>query len=162
TDELTTNLAQISSLRVSSHTSSTACSGVQKPVSEVARCLGVQALVEGSVVRSGDRVRLTVQLIDAASDQHLWAHTYDLQLSDTLTVQGELARAIAASISHTLTPQEQARLSHPRPMSPEVALLYFQGSYLLSRTDASQARDVFMQATELDPGSAESWAGLAD
>ena len=161
TDELTTNLAQISSLQVSSHTSSTACSGMQKPASQVARCLGADALVEGSVARSGDRVRITVQLIDAASDHHLWAHTYDLQLSDILTVQGELARAIAASISHTLTPQEQARLSHPRPMNPEVALLYFKGSYLLS-IDAARAKEMFTQATQIDQNSAEAWAGLAD
>jgi TolB-like protein/DNA-binding winged helix-turn-helix (wHTH) protein/Tfp pilus assembly protein PilF len=162
TDELTTNLAQIASLRVISHTSAVACSGSLKSASEIARCLGVDALVEGSVVRSGDRVRINTQLINAASDRHLWAHTYDLQLGDILTVQGELARAIAASISHTLTPQEEARLSHPHPMSPEVALLYFKGSYLLSRTDARQARDLFKQATDLDPESAESWAGLAD
>jgi len=162
TDELTTNLAQIGSLRVISHTSAVACSGKQKSASQIALCLGVDALVEGSVVRSGDRVRINTQLIHAASDRHLWAHTYDLQLSDILTVQGELARAIAASISRTLTPQEQARLSHPHPMDPEVALLYFKGSNLLSKMDARQARDMFKQATDLDPGRAESWAGLAD
>jgi len=162
TDELITNLAQISSLRVISHTSTTVFAGTHKTAPQIARELGVDALVEGSVVRSGDRVRITVQLIQAASERHLWAHTYDLQLSDVLTVQGELARAIAAAIRHTLTPQEEARLSHPHPMSPEVALLYFKGSYLLSRTDARQARDLFKQATDLDPESAESWAGLAD
>jgi len=162
TDELTTNLAQIASLRVISHTSAVACWSAHKSASEIARCLGVDALVEGSVVRSGDRVRINTQLIHAASDRHLWAHTYDLQLNDVLTVQGELARAIAASVSHTLTPQEAARLSRPHPMSPEVALLYFKASNLLARTDARQARDLFQQATELDPDSAESWAGLAD
>ena len=162
TDELITNLAQISSLRVISHTSAMAYAGTHKSAPQIARELGVDALVEGSVVRSGDRVRINTQLIHAASDRHLWAHTYDLQLSDILTVQGELARAIAASISHTLTPQEQARLSHPHPMDPEVALLYFKGSNLLSKPDARQARDIFTQATQLDPNSAESWAGLAD
>ena len=162
TDELTTNLAQISSLRVISHTSAVACGGTHKSAREIAHCLGVDALVEGSVVRSGDRVRINTQLIHAASDRHLWAHTYDLQLGDILTVQGELARAIAASISHTLTPQEEARLSHPHAMNPEVALLYFKASNLLAKPDPTQARDVFKQATDLDPGSAESWAGLAD
>lgn len=162
TDELTTNLAQIASLRVISHTSAVACGGTHKSAREIAGCLGVDALVEGSVVRSGDRVRINTQLIHAASDRHLWAHTYDLQLSDILTVQGELARAIAASISHTLTPQEEARLSHPHPMNPEVALLYFKGSYLLAKPDATQARDVFLQVTQLEPNSAEAWAGLAD
>jgi TolB-like protein/DNA-binding winged helix-turn-helix (wHTH) protein/Tfp pilus assembly protein PilF len=162
TDELTTSLAQIGSLRVISHTSAVACSGKQKPASEIARCLGVDALIEGSVVRSGDRVRINAQLIDADSDRHMWAHTYDLQLRDIITVQGELARAITASISQTLTPQEQARLSHPRPMDPEVALLYFRGSNLLSKPDPAHARDMFKQATDLDPNSAEAWAGLAD
>jgi TolB-like protein len=162
TNELTTNLAQIASLRVISHTSAAACGGTHKSAREIAGCLGVDALVEGSVVRSGDRVRINTQLIHAASDRHLWAHTYDLQLGDILTVQGELARAIAADISHTLTPQEEARLSHPRPMNPEVALLYFKASNLLAKSDATQARDIFKQATDLDPGSAESWAGLAD
>lgn len=162
TDELITNLAQIGSLRVISHTSTMAYAGTRKSAPQIARELGVDALVEGSVVRSGDRVRITVQLIQAASDRHLWAHTYDLQLSDVLTVQGELARAIAASISHTLTPQEKARLSQPHPMNPEVALLYFKGSYFLNKLDTNHAREMFEQAVRLDPNSAESWAGLAD
>ena len=140
TDELTTNLAQIRSLRVISHTSATACSSTHKTAAEIARELGVDALVEGSVVRSGDRVRITVQLIHAASDRHLWAHTYDSQLSDVLTVQREVTRAIAASISAILTPQEQARLSQPHPMNPEVAVLYFKGSYYLSKLDLDGPR----------------------
>ena len=162
TDELTTNLAQIRSVQVSSHTSSTACSSTQKTASQMARCLGVDALVEGSVVRSGDRVRLTVQLIDAASDRHLWAQTYDSQLTDIITTQREVTRAIAASISAILTPQEQARLSQPHPMNPEVADLYFKGSYYLSKLDLDRAKETFSEATRLDPKSAESWAGLAD
>jgi len=162
TDELITNLAQIGSLRVISHTSAMAYAGTHKSAPQIARELGVDALVEGSVVRSGDRVRITVQLIQAASDRHLWAHTYDLQLSDVLTVQGELARAIAAGISHTLTPREEARLSQPRPVNPEVALLYFKGSYFLTKLDTDRAKEMFEQAIRVDPNSAESWAGLAD
>ena len=140
TDELTTNLAQIRSVQVSSHTSSTACSSTQKSASQMARCLSVDALVEGSIVRSGDRVRLTVQLIDAASDRHLWAQTYDSQLTDIITTQREVTRAIAAAISAVLTPQEQARLSQPHPMNPEVADLYFKGSYYLSKLDLDRPR----------------------
>ena len=162
TDELTTNLAQINSLRVSSHTSSTACSDGKKPASQMAHCLGVDALVEGSVVKSGDRVRLTVQLIDAASDRHLWAHTYELQANDVLTAQGELAREIAQSISAVVTPKERDQLSRSHPMNPEVADLYFRGSYALTNQHAVEARDLFSQATQLDPNSAEAWAGLAD
>src|SRR5438105_7408785 len=162
TDELTTNLAQIRSVHVSSHTSSTACANTQKSASQMARCLGVDALVEGSVVRSGDRVRLTVQLIDAASDRHLWAQTYDSQLTDIITTQREVTRAIATSISAILTPQEQARLSQRHPMNPEVADLYFKASYYLSKLDLDRAKETFSEATRLDPKSAESWAGLAD
>ena len=162
TDELITNLAQISSLRVISHTSTTVFAGTHKTAPEIAHELGVDALVEGSVVRSGDRVRITVQLIQAASERHLWAHTYDLQLGDVLTVQGELARAIAAAIRHTLTPQEEARLSQPRSMNPEVALLYFKGSYFLNNLNPRRAKEMFTEATHLDPNSAESWAGLAN
>ena len=162
TDELTTNLAQIHSVHVSSHTSSTACSSTRKSASKMAGCLGVDALVEGSIVRSGDRVHLTVQLIDAASDRHLWAQTYDSQLTDIITTQREVTRAIAASISAVLTPQEQARLSQPHPMNPEVADLYFRGSYYLSKLDLDRAKETFSEATRMDPKSAEAWAGLAD
>ena len=162
TDELITNLAQIGSLRVISHTSAMAYVGTHKSAPEIAHELGVDALVEGSVVRSGNKLRITTQLIHAASDRHLWAHTYDLELGDVLTVQGEVARDISASISQTLTPQEQARLSSPHPMNPEVADLYFKGSYYLNKLDLDRAKEMFSAATQLDPNSAESWAGLAD
>ena len=162
TDELTTNLAQIASLRVSSHTSSVACSEAKKSASEMARCLGVDALVEGSVVRSGDRVRLTAQLIRGTSDSHLWSHTYEIQASDIVTAQGELAREIAESISAVVTPKEREQLSRSHPMKPEVADLYFRGSYALTNQRAVEARDLFSQATQLDPNSAEAWAGLSD
>jgi TolB-like protein/DNA-binding winged helix-turn-helix (wHTH) protein/Tfp pilus assembly protein PilF len=162
TDELITNLAQISSLRVISHTSAMAYLGTHKPAAEIARELGVDALVEGSVARSGNKVRVTAQLIYAASDRHLWAHSYDRELSDVLSVQGEVAREIVESISVRLTPQERAELSRTHPMNPEVALLYFKGSYFLSKLDAPRAREIFTEAIHLDPKSAESWAGLAD
>ena len=162
TDELITSLAQISSLRVISHTSAMAYLGTHKPAAEIARELGVDALVEGSVVRSGSKVRITAQLIHAASDRHLWAHSYDREMSDVLTVQGEVAREIAESISVRLTPLEQANLSRSHPVSPEVALLYFKGSYFLSQLDTPRAKQMFTEAIHLDPNSAESWAGLAD
>jgi TolB-like protein/DNA-binding winged helix-turn-helix (wHTH) protein/Tfp pilus assembly protein PilF len=162
TDELITNLAQISSIRVISHSSSMAYLGSHKSAPQIARELGVDALVEGSVARSGNHVRITTQLIRAASDRHLWAHTYDLELSNVLTVQGEVAREIAESISLRLTPQERSELSRSHPMNPEVALLYFKGSYLLSKLDAARAKEIFTEAIRLDPNSAECWAGLAD
>jgi TolB-like protein/Tfp pilus assembly protein PilF len=162
TDELITNLAQISSLRVISHTSAMAYLGTHKSAPQIARELGVDALVEGSVVRSGNRVRITTQLIHAASDRHLWAHSYDRELSDVLTVQGEVTREIAASISLRLTPEETVQLSRSHPVNPEVAILYFKGSYFLSKLDAPRAKEIFTEAIRLDPNSAESWAGLAD
>jgi TolB-like protein/DNA-binding winged helix-turn-helix (wHTH) protein/tetratricopeptide (TPR) repeat protein len=162
TDELITNLAQISSLRVISHTSAMAYLGTHKSAPQIARELGVDALVEGSVVRSGNRVRITTQLIQAASDHHLWAHSYDRELSDVLTVQGEVAREIAGSISLRLTPQEAVQLSRSHPVNPEVALLYFKGSYFLGKLDAPRAKKFFTEAIRLEPDSAESWAGLAD
>jgi TolB-like protein/DNA-binding winged helix-turn-helix (wHTH) protein/Tfp pilus assembly protein PilF len=162
TDELTTNLAQIASLRVSSHTSSVACSEKKKSASETARCLGVDALVEGSVVRFGDRVRITAQLIRGTSDSHLWSHTYEIEASNILNAQGELAREIAESISAVVTAKERDQLSRTHPMKPEVADLYFRGSYALTNQRAGEARDLFLKATELDPNSPEAWAGLAD
>ncbi len=162
TDELITSLAQISSLRVISRTSAMAYLGTHKPAAQIARELGVDAFVEGSVVRSGSHVRITAQLIHAASDRHLWARSYDRDLSDVLTVQGEVAREIAQSISLELTRQEKIQLSRPHPVNPEVALLCFKGSYYLSKLDAPRAKENFTKAIQLDPVSAESWAGLAD
>lgn len=162
TDELITDLAQISSLRVTSRTSVMTYLGTRKPAAQIAHELGVDALVEGSVLRSGSQVRITAQLISAASDRHLWARSYDRDLSDVLTVQSEVAREIAQNISLELTPQEKLQLSRPHPVNPEVALLCFKGSYYLSKLDASRAKESFTSAIQLDPGSAESWAGLAD
>ncbi len=162
TDELITSLAQISSLRVISRTSAMAYLGTNKSAPQIARELGVDALVEGSVVRSGSKVRVTAQLIQGASDRHLWAQSYERQLSDILTVQGEVAREIAARVSLQLTPNERAQLSRSNPVNPEVALLIFKGSYFLARLEAERAKDYFSQATQLDPNSAEAWAGLAD
>ena len=136
--------------------------GTRKPAPQIARELGVDALVEGSVIRSGSQVRITAQLIQAASDRHLWARSYDRDLSDVLTVQGEVAREIAQSISLELTPQEKIELSRPRLVNPEVALLCFKGSYYLSNLDVIRAKQSFTEAIQLDPVSAESWAGLAD
>ncbi len=162
TDVLTTDLAQISSLRVISRSSAMAYLGTHKSASQIARELGVDALVEGSVARSGNKIRITTQLIHAGSDRHLWAHTYDRELSDVLVVQDEVAHEIAGSISLRLTDKERVQLSRPNVVSPEVALLYFKGSYLLSKMEALPAKDAFQEAVRLAPDNAEAWAGLAD
>ena len=162
TDVLTTDLAQISSLRVISRSSAMAYLGTHKSASQIARDLNVDALVEGSVVRSGNKIRITTQLIHAGTDRHLWAHTYDRELSDVLVVQDQVAQEIARSISLRLTDQERVQLSRPNVVSPEVALLYFKGSYLLNKMDARAAKETFEEAVRLAPDSAEAWAGLAD
>jgi TolB-like protein/DNA-binding winged helix-turn-helix (wHTH) protein/tetratricopeptide (TPR) repeat protein len=162
TDQLITSLAQISSLHVISRTSAMAYLGTRKSSAQIARELGVDALIEGSVVRSGNKVRITAQLIHAASDRHLWARSYDRDLGDVLSVQGEVAREIADGVSLQLTSQERAELSRSRPIDPAVALLIFKGSYFLNKLDTSRAREEFTQATRLAPSSAEAWAGLAD
>ena len=162
TDELITSLAQISSLRVTSRTSTMGYQSTLKPAAQIAKELGVDALVEGSVVRSGSRVRITAQLIRVPSDRHLWAQSYDRELSDILTVQGEVARNIAESISLHLTSKEQSQLSLRKTVDPEVALLIFKGQYLLKTLELERAKAMFSQATQRDPGNAEAWAGLAD
>ncbi len=112
TDELITDLAQISALRVISRTSVMAYKGARKPLPQIARELNVDAVVEGTVLRSGDQVRITAQLIEASSDKHLWSQSYEGELRDTLALQNRVARAIADQIRINLTPQEQAALTN--------------------------------------------------
>ena len=120
TDALTTDLAKLGSLRVISRTSAMRYRGTKKGVPEIAKELSVEGVVEGSVVRSGNRVRITAQLIQAASDQHLWAETYERDLGDVLRLQGEVAQAIAQQVRAQVTPAQQARFraapsAIPRP-----------------------------------------------
>ena len=107
TDQLITDLAKVGSLRVISRTSVMRYKGTKKSLPEIARELNVNAIVEGSVIRSGQRVRVTAQLLEAPTDQHLWAETYDRDLGDVLKLQGEVADAIAQQIRAQLTPQQQ-------------------------------------------------------
>ena len=124
TEALITDLAQIGALRVISRTSAMRYKGTDKPLPQIARELNVDALVEGSVLRAGDRVRISAQLIHAATDQHLWAKSYERDLRDVLALQAEVARAVAGEVQIKLTPQEQARLTRslarliPRPRKP--------------------------------------------
>jgi TolB-like protein/DNA-binding winged helix-turn-helix (wHTH) protein len=119
TDALTTTLAQIESLRVISRTSAMRYRQTTKALPEIARELGVDAVVAGSVARSGDRVRINAQLIEAASDRHLWVRSYERAIADVLVLQGEVARTIASEIELRLTPQQETRLQNPRPVAPE-------------------------------------------
>jgi eukaryotic-like serine/threonine-protein kinase len=165
TEALITDLAKINALRVISRTSVMQYKGVQRPLPQIARELNVDAVVEGSVLRSGNRVRITAQLIHAASDEHLWAESYERDLRDVLSLQGEVARAIANEIQVKLTSQDQARLVSAHSVDPEAYQLYLKGRfYWNKRTEAGLKRGIeyFHQAIDLDPNYALAYAGIAD
>jgi TolB-like protein/DNA-binding winged helix-turn-helix (wHTH) protein/Flp pilus assembly protein TadD len=165
TDELITNLAQIRALRVVSRTSVMMYKGTRKPLAEIARELNVDAVVEGSVLRSGDQVRITAQLIQVPTDKHLWAESYQGNVSDTLAVQNQVARAIAAQIRIEVTPQEQAALKSAKKIDPEAYEAYLKGRYFWNKRTADGLRkavDYFNQAITKDPNYAAAYSGLAD
>jgi len=165
TDALITELGKLSALRVISRQSVMRYKGSQKPAHEIARELQVDALVEGSVQRSGDRVRVSANLIEASTDQHLWAEMYDRDLRDILTVQGNFAQAIAREVQVKLTPQQQLRLASASRISPEAYQLYLRGRYFMARTNEASVRKsiaYFQQAIEKDPTYAAAYAGLGN
>jgi len=165
TDELIAHLAKIRSLRVISRTSAMGYKGTHKTLSEIARDLNVDAVVEGTVLRSGDRVRITAELVQAASDRHLWADTYESPIGDVLTLQNQVASAIANEIRINLTPEEQSLLAATRPVSAEAYEDYLKGRYYWNKRSEeglSKAIDYFQLATQKDPNYALAFAGLAD
>jgi TolB-like protein/lipoprotein NlpI len=165
TDELTTDLAKISTLKVISRTSSMQFKGTKKPLQQIAKELNVDALVEGTVVRSGSRVRITAQLIDARNDRNLWAESYERDLRDVVALQSQVARAIASGIKVDLQPQEQARLATVRQVDPEAEIAYLRGRYEMdkwTREGFKEGFRYFQQAVQEDPAFAEAWAGLSD
>ena len=165
TDELITDLAQISALRVISRTSVMVYKGARKPLPQIARELNVDAVVEGTVLRSGDQVRITAQLIEASTDKHLWSQSYEGDLRDTLTLQKKVAGAIADKIRINLTPQEQAALNNVRVVNPEAYESYLKGRYFWNKRTADGlkvALAYFKQAIEEDPKYAQAYSGLAD
>ena len=164
TDELTTVLAKIGSLRVISRTSSMQYRNSHKPLAQIASELNVDAVVEGSVTRSSDRVRITAQLVDARNDRHLWAETYDRDLRDILALQSDVASAIAKQVQAQITPAETAKLSTVGQADPEAYQLYLQGLYYWDKGTeqaATNSREYFQKAIEKDPGFARAWVGLA-
>ncbi len=165
TDELITDLAQISALRVISRTSVMAYKGARKPLPQVARELNVDAVVEGTVLRAGDQVRITAQLIDASTDKHIWSQSYEGELRDTLALQDRVARAIAEQIQINLTPREQAALKSVRAVNPEAYESYLKGRYFWNKRTADGLRVAlayFNQAIEEDPNYTQAYSGLAD
>src|SRR5262249_51217663 len=143
TDALITDLAQISSLRVISRTSTMRYKGSRKPLPEIAKDLNVDGIVEGAVVRSGERVRVDAQLIEASTDRHFWARTYERSLGDVIALQSEVARAIANEIQVQLTPQEQIRLARTQSVDPQAYEFYLRGRYFWNkRTEASVQKSI--------------------
>jgi TolB-like protein/DNA-binding winged helix-turn-helix (wHTH) protein/Flp pilus assembly protein TadD len=165
TDELITELGQIGELRVISRTSIMTYKGAHKSLPQIARDLNADAVVEGAVLRSGNRVRITAQLILAAADKHLWARSYDGEMGDTLALQKQVARSIAAEIRIQLTPHEQAVLKTGTRVSPEAYDAYLKGRYFWNKRTADGLRkaiDYFNQVIATNPNYAEAYAGLAD
>lgn len=164
TDTLITDLAKIHSLRVISRNSIMLYKGKPKPMPQIAQELNVDAVVEGTVVTSGDRVRITSQLIEARTDRHLWAETYEGNLRDVLSLQDEVARTVANQVRVQLTPQEQTRLSTARQVDPVAHQAYLRGLHeLYGQTDDSKEKAIsyFQEALVHDPNNALAYAGLA-
>jgi len=164
TDEIITDLAKLAGPKVISRTSVMQYKGTRKTIPEIARELQVRAVLEGSVERSGDRMRVRVQLIEASTDQHLWAEAYDRQLSDVLLLEAELARDIARQIELRLTPQQKQNFAHNRTLNPQAFQDYLQGRhYWAMRTNESltTAIEYLNRAIQEDPNDARSYAGLA-
>jgi TolB-like protein len=166
TDELTTDLATISALRVISRGSVMQYKGTHRPPTpEIAKALNVDAVVEGSVMRVGDKVRITAQLIDAPDDKHLWAKSYERDSRDVLAMQDEVALAIAKEINVQLTPNEQTRLTSAPVVNPQAHDAYLKGRYFIDRPSDENVRKAiaaFNEAVKLDPSFAPAYSGLSD
>ena len=156
TDELITELARIPNLRVVSRTSVMADKGSRRPLPDIARQLDVDAIVEGSIVRSGDRIRITAQLIDARTDRHLWAQSFEGPASDVLSLQDSVAQQIATQARLVL-----AAPSPRAPVKPAAHDAYLRGRYFFNKQDLPHSLESFQQAIALDPAYASAYAGYA-
>ncbi|MFQ5664738.1 MAG: protein kinase [Terriglobia bacterium] len=168
-EALITELSKISALKVISRTSAMRYQNTDKAMPEIARELGVEGLIEGSVLREGEQVRITVQFIHGPTDKHLWAQSYQRELRSILALQSDVARAIARQIQIAVTPEEESRLASSQPVNPEAYRLYLLGRYHWHKRGAGagaegleEASQYFQQAIEKDPGYALAYAGLAD
>jgi len=165
TDALITNLSNFGSLRVISRTSAMQYKGTRKTLPEIAHELKVDAIVEGSVTRSGDRVRITAQLVDGVSDRNLWAREYDRYLPDVLQLQSELATAVAQEVAGKLTPEQQDRLARVPTVNPQAYEAYLKGSYFYAKESGQgfeKAKEYFEKSISLDPDFAPAYLGLGE
>ncbi len=165
TEALIGRLSMIKGLRVISRTSSMQFKGTRTPVPQIAKTLSVDALVEGSVIREGNRIRVHAQLIRAATDEHFWSETYDRDLQDVLALQSDVAQSIARKVAVTVTGEEHARLTAARSVSPEVYESYLKGQFALeksnSRSEFEESIAYFEEAIKRDPTFAPAYVGLA-
>jgi TolB-like protein len=165
TDALTTELAHLSALKVIARNSAARFKGSPRPPAEIARELGVEALVSGSVLRAGDQVRISAQLAEAPTDRVVWAQSYERAAKDVLSLQSEVARAIASAVALELSPAEESRLDIRRTVEPRALDEYLKGRALWTRRSEESVRAAlahFRAATELDPGFALGHTGVAD
>jgi len=164
TEEVIGRLSMIRGLRVISRTSAMQFKDTRLSAPEIARTLGVDALVEGSVIREGDRIRVHVQLIRGATDEHIWSESYDRELGDALTLESDVAQSIAQKVKVTVTGDEHARLVAARPVSSEVYESYLKGLLAKGNTKAETEKKIalFNQAIGKDPTFAPAYVGLAD
>ncbi len=165
TEDILTQLAKIRDLKVISRSSVMRYKGSQKPIQTIASELGVVTVLEGSVRRAGNRVRIVSQLIDARSDEHLWAETYDREIKDVFAIQSEVAQRIAAALKATLSPAEKKRIEQSPTQNLAAYDLYLKGRELYNRyrkADNEAAIELFLKALELDPAFALAYAGLGD
>jgi TolB-like protein/class 3 adenylate cyclase/Tfp pilus assembly protein PilF len=165
TEEILATLARIEGLKVISRTSIMQYKGVVKPMRQIGEELGVATVLEGSVRQAGQRVRITAQLIDAATDEHVWVETYDRTLDDVFAIQTDVAERIVEALRVRLSPREKARIAERPTESVEAYQWYLKGRYFLpKRTEEAlqQAIEHFRQAVEADPSFAQAWVGMAD
>jgi pentatricopeptide repeat protein len=166
TEALVGRLAGIHDLRVISHTSVIRFKDPQVSMPEIARTLGVDAIVEGSVMREGNRIRVTAQLIRGATDDHFWSETYDRELRDVLALQSDLAQSIAQKVQATVTGEEQKSLTSVRSIAPEVYESYLKGRFVMnkgnSKADIEEGIGYFEDALKKDPTFAPAYVGLAN
>ena len=166
TEALIARLSEIHDLHVIPHTSVMRFQNTQIAVPEIAKALGVQALVEGSVMRTGNRIRVTARLIRGATEQQLWSETYDRELQDALALESELAQAIAGKIQVTVTGAEQQRLTQAHPIAPEVYESYLKGRFVLNKSNSKagieESIGYFQEAIAKEPTFAAAYVGLAE
>jgi TolB-like protein/DNA-binding winged helix-turn-helix (wHTH) protein/Tfp pilus assembly protein PilF len=165
TEALITDLGKIGALRVISRTSAMQYKGTHKTLPQIARELNVDAVLEGAVLRSGNRVRITTQLVEASNDRHVWAQSYERDLGDVLALQDEIARTVANEVRIKVSPEERGRPANARPVNPEAYEAYLKGRHAWNDWTGEhlqQSVEHLEQAVRKDPGYAPAWAALSD